>query len=186
MQTFTLPETTDDVTLDDLRKLTNDMIDTELGLIKDCTDADVTFVPSDPEAYDSAAASDDELRIAWTLGHVIVHATASSEEAAALAAELARGVQWHGRSRSEVPWRTVTTMEQVRHRLEESRRMRLSSLETWPDEPYLDNTYTPRDDVPPINCVRRFLNGLRHDSSHLAQIEEIVRQTHVSRTTANP
>ena len=152
------------------------MIDTELELIKDCTDADVTFEPSDPEAYDLAAASDDELRIAWTLGHVIVHATASSEEAAALAAELARGVQWHGRSRSEVPWRTVTTMEQCRHRLEESRRMRLASLETWPDEPYFDNTYTPRDDVPPINCVRRFLNGLRHDSNHLAQIEEIVRR----------
>jgi DinB superfamily len=186
MQTFTLPETTDGVTLDDLRRLTNDMIDRMLDLIKDCTDADVTFEPSDPEAYDSAAASEDELRIAWTLGHVIVHATASSEEAASVAQELARGVQWHGRSRSEVPWRTVTAIEQCRHRLEESRRMRLASLEMWPDQPFYDNTYIPRDDVPPINCVRRFLNGLRHDSSHLAQIEEIVRQTHVSHTTANP
>jgi hypothetical protein len=176
MQTFTLPQTIDGVTRDDLRDLINEMIDIMLGMIKNCTDADVTFEPSDPDAYDSAAASEDELRLAWTLGHVIVHATASSEEAAAIAAELARGVAWHGRSRSEVPWRTVTTIEQCRHRLEESRRMRLSSLDMWPDEPDFDNTYTPRDDVPPINCVRRFLNGLRHDTNHLGQIEEIVRQ----------
>jgi hypothetical protein len=152
------------------------MIDTQLELIRVCTNRDVTFEPSDPDAYDEAAASDDELRIAWTLGHVIVHVTASSEEAAALASELARGVEWHGRSRSEVPWRTVTTIEQCRHRLEESRRMRLASLDTWPDEPYFDNTYTPRPDVPPINCVRRFLNGLRHDTNHLEQIERIVRE----------
>jgi DinB superfamily len=176
MQTFNLPTTTDGLTVDDLRGLTNEMIDTMLELIKDSTDAGVTFEPSDPDAYDSDAVTDEELRMPWTLGHVIVHATASSEEAASIASELARGVQWHGRSRSEVPWRTVTTIEQCRHRLEESRRMRLASLDTWPDKPYLDNTYEPRPDVPPINCVRRFLNGLRHDSNHLAQIEEIVRQ----------
>jgi hypothetical protein len=176
MQTFALPAITDGITVDDLRKLTNEMIDLMLDMIKDCTDSDVTFEPSDPDAYDEAAASEDELHIAWTLGHVIVHTTASSEEAASIASELARGVEWHGRSRSEVPWRTVTTIEQCRHRLEESRRMRLASLDTWPDEPYFDNTYTPRPDVPPINCVRRFLNGLRHDESHLGQIERIVRE----------
>ena len=174
MQTFALPAITDGLTVDDLRKLTNEMIDLMLNMIKDCTDKDVTFEPSDPDAYDSAAATEDELRISWTLGHVIVHATASSEEAASIASELARGVEWHGRSRSEVPWRTVTTIEQCRHRLEESRRMRLASLDTWPDQPHFDNTYTPRPDVPPINCVRRFLNGLRHDDSHLGQIERIV------------
>ncbi len=176
MQTFTLPTTTDGLTVDDLRGLTNEMIDTMLELIKDCRDADVTFDPVDPDAYDLEAANDDELRISWSLGHVIVHVTASSEEAASIAAELARGVQWHGRSRSEVPWRTVTTIEQCRHRLEESRRMRLASLDMWPDQPYLENTYQPRPDIDPINCVRRFLNGLRHDTNHLAQIEEIVRQ----------
>src|SRR6476660_9331721 len=82
MQTFTLPTPTDGITVDDLRALTNQMIDMMQDMIKDCTDKDVTFEPSDPEAYDSAAVSEDELRIAWTLGHVIVHATASSEEAA--------------------------------------------------------------------------------------------------------
>ena len=73
---------------------------------------------------------------------MIVHTTASSEEAAFIAAELARGVEFHGRSRSEVPWETVTTIEQCRHRLEESRRMRLATLQIWPDEPDLDNTMT--------------------------------------------
>ena len=176
MQTFALPTTTDEVTTSDLRNLTNEMIDTMLDMIKDCSDADVTFEPSDPEAYDGDASTDSELNMPWTLGHVIVHATASSEEAAALAAELARGVEWHGRSRSEVPWRTVTTIEQCRHRLEESRRMRLASLDMWPDEPYLDNTYQARPDVPATNCLRRFVNGLRHDSNHLAQIERIVEE----------
>ena len=41
---------------DDLRRLTNEMIDTELSLIAECTDADVTFEPSDPGAHDPVAA----------------------------------------------------------------------------------------------------------------------------------
>ena len=157
----------------DLRNLTNQMVDRMLELINGCQDADVTREPEDPEADDPAAAVEEERNMPWTLGHVIVHTTASGEEAAALAAELARGVEHHGRSRSEVPWRTVTTIQQCRERLEESRRMRLASLDMWPDKPYLENTYTPREGVPPINCVRRFLNGLRHDESHLGQIERL-------------
>ncbi len=74
-------------------------------MLRRCVDADVTFVPSDPMAHDAAAASDDESEIAWTLGHIIVHMTASSEESAALAAELARGVAYHGRSRTRRPGR---------------------------------------------------------------------------------
>ena len=77
---------------DDLRALTNEMVDTMLELIADCTDADVTFQPVDLDADDPYAAEADEATMAWTLGHVIVHATASSEESAFLAAELARGV----------------------------------------------------------------------------------------------
>jgi hypothetical protein len=152
------------------------MVDYILGLISDCIDEDVTFEPSDPGADDPVAATPDEVRMPWTLGHVVVHTTASAEESAALAAELARGVEYHGRSRSEVHWTTVTTIEQCRQRLEESRRMRLASLDMWPDQPYLDNTYVPREGAEPINPVRRFLNGLRHDSSHLEQIEKIIRQ----------
>ena len=174
--TIEIPQAVEGVTKDDLRRLTNEMVDTMLSMIADCTDADVTHEPADPEADDPVAASDDEVKLPWTLGHVIVHTTASAEESAALAAELARGVEWHGRSRSEVPWRTVTSIEQCRQRLEESRRMRLASLDMWPDHPHLDNTYTPREGVPPINATRRFLNGLRHDQSHVEHIARLVEE----------
>lgn len=178
---ITLPELTAGLTVADLRRLTDEMIDTQLGLIADCADADVAFVPVDPEAHDSAAADGDDVSLAWTLGHVIVHTTASAEESAALAAELARGVVFHGRSRSEVPWEGVTTLAQCRARLEESRRMRQASLQMWPAEPYLNNTYKPYENAPPYNAVTRFVGGLSHDDSHLKQIAEIVRQAKEAR-----
>jgi hypothetical protein len=162
--------------VDDLRRLTGEMIDAMLGLIAGCTDADVTLVPDDPAAEDTFATDPDEAHLAWTLGHVIVHVTASSEEAAFLAAELARGVPHReGRSRFEVPWRTVTTIGQCRQRLEESRRMRLASLDLWPDPPHLDNLFPSRSGAH-YNAVVRFVFGLWHDDSHLGQIAEIVRQ----------
>ena len=170
------------LTLSDLRRLTNEIIDTQLGLIAECVDADVTFVPDDPAANDPAAATEEELYISWTLGHLVVHVTASSEEAAAIAAELARGVPHRGgRSRSEVHWTTVTTLAQCRARLEESRRMRLASLDMWPDQPHLDNTYVPREGADPVNAMIRFVNGLSHDDSHLAQFAEVVRQARAVR-----
>ena len=110
-------------------------VDKMLALIAECKDADVTFEPVDPEAHDPYAESAEEVELAWTLGHLIVHTTASAEESAALAAELARGVGFHGRSRSEIPWQEVTTVAQCRERLAESRRMRLASLGMWPARP---------------------------------------------------
>jgi len=152
------------------------MIDRMGALVADCVDADVVFVPHDPEAFDEWAETDEEISISWTLGHVIVHTTASAEEAAFLAAELARGVKWRGgRSRQEIPWETITTMDQVRHRLEESRRMRLASLDMWPDQPYLDNARRRTRDLS-LNAVAQFLLGLKHDDDHLQQIENIVQQ----------
>jgi hypothetical protein len=174
---MTMNELAAPLSLGDLRQLTNEMIDHMLVLITDCTDADVVFQPVDTAAEDKYAANPNDTAIAWTLGHVVVHATASSEESAFLAAEMARGVEHHGRSRYETPWETVTTINQCRHRLEESRRMRLASLDLWPDEPNLDLTYEPWAGAPPINAKARFIFGLRHDNSHLAQIAEIVRQS---------
>jgi hypothetical protein len=171
-----------DLTRDDLRDLTNEMIDTVLELIADCVDADVTFPPEDPDANDPYAATPEEVDLAWNLGHVIVHITASSEESAAIAAELARGVEHHGRSRCEVPWQTMTTIAQCRQRLEESRRMRLASLEMWPDEPHLENAYAIWSDAPPVNAIGRFILGLMHADDHLGQIAEIVRQAHAARS----
>ena len=177
-----LSELTAHLTIDDLRHYTNEMIDAMLNLIADCIDADVTFSPIDPEANDAYAETEAEVHLAWTLGHVIVHTTASAEESAFLAAELARGVKFHGRSRHEVPWLTVTSIAQCRERLEESRRMRLVSLELWPHPPYLENSYEiPGRSTGPINCVTRFMLGLRHDDGHLAQIKSIVQQCKAAR-----
>ena len=166
----------------DLRELTNGMVDTMLDLIADCVDADVIFEPLDPDADDTYAIDDSEREISWTLGHVIVHTTATAEGSAATATELARGVEFHGRSRSEVPWQSITTIAQCRHRLEESRRMRLASLGMWPDQPYLDNRHTPFDLVGEINAIGQFITGLFHDDMHLAQIAEIVRQAKTAQT----
>jgi hypothetical protein len=174
---ITIDQLCADLRVDDLRRLTDEMIDAMLGLIAGCTDADVTLVPDDPTAEDTFATDPDEAHLAWTLGHVIVHVTASSEEAAFLAAELARGVPTReGRSRYEVPWRTVTTIGQCRLRLEESRRMRKATLELWPDPPHLDNTFKAWYGDQRYNAVVRFVFGLSHDDSHLGQIAEIVRQ----------
>jgi hypothetical protein len=174
---MTIADLAQKLTRDDLSNLTQEMIQTQRAMIQECTDADVIFVPVDPNANDTFATNADEVGLAWTLGHVIVHTTAASEESAALAAELARGVPHRGgRSRAEVPWRTVTTIAQCRHRLQESLRMRLASLDMWPDEPDLQNSYQIREGMPPTNAQTRFVNGLMHDDSHLGQIAEIVRQ----------
>ncbi len=173
-----LSELTTNLTVGDLRRYTNEMIDMMLDLTAECTDADVTFEPIDPLANDTHAATETEVHLPWTLGHVIVHVSASAEESAFLAAELARGVVFHGRSRYEVPWQTATSIAQCRDRLEESRRMRLASLELWPNPPHLENAYeVPGWSVGPINCVTRFMLGLSHDNAHLDQIKNIVQQS---------
>ena len=173
-----LAELTSQLAVDDLQRYTNEMIDTMLGMIADCADTAVTFEPIDPEANDTYAGTEAEVHLAWTLGHVVVHVTASAEESAFLAAELSRGVKFHGRSRCEVPWQMVTSIAQCRDRLEESRRMRLASLELWPNPPHLDNSYEiPGRLTGPINCVTRFMLGLRHDYAHLDQIRNIVQQS---------
>jgi hypothetical protein len=178
---ITFAELVADLTLDDLRDLTNEMVATMQSLIADCVDADVIFEPVDPEAHDPFAATPEEVKLAWNLGHVVVHTTASAEESAAIAAELARGVEYHGRSRYEVPWEKMRTIEGCRQRLEESRRMRLASLGMWLAEPHLENVYEAWSGGPKVNAIGRFVLGLMHDASHLGQIEEIARQAQVAR-----
>jgi len=171
-----LQELVKDFTKDDIRRELNEMYDEVERLIADCTDTYVAFKPVDEKADDPYATEGEE-SISWTLGHVIVHLTASMEEAAALAAELARGVELHGRSRWEVPWREVTTIELCRTRMKESRRMCLASLEMWTEPPHMENTYTyPVAGALPHTCISRFASGLKHASDHLGQIAEIVQQ----------
>ncbi|MEM7112608.1 MAG: DinB family protein [Chloroflexota bacterium] len=171
----------DDKTVADLRDLNNEMVDKILELIANATDADVVFVPQDPDANDTFASNDGDVDLAWTLGHVVVHSTASSEEAAALAAEMARGVELHGRSRSEIPWETVTTVDQCRERLEESRRMVNGSLDMWPDNPYYDIKFTAWASIGDVDARGRFALGLAHAASHLGQVAEIMRQAKAAR-----
>lgn len=168
----------------DLRRELIEMYDGIDRLIAGCTDADVSFVPVDRSADDPYAVQGEE-NLPWSLGHVIVHLTASMEESASLAAELARGVEFHGRSRSETPWREATTIDICRARMAESRRMCLASLDMWPEPPHMDNTYVPAAGARPHTCISRFASGLKHASDHLGQIEEIVRQAKViSRSAA--
>jgi DinB superfamily len=183
-KTLSIVDLSRDLTKTDLYNLTDEMIDTILSIIADARDEDVDFVPQDPEANDTFGIP-EERELAWTLGHVIVHITASSEESAALALTLARGLPVEGRSRYEVPWRTVHTVAQLHQRLEESRRMRRAMLDAWPDEPHLDITYTPYPSLGPINAVTRFVTGLSHDDAHLGQLREIMRQAKVARNTAH-
>jgi hypothetical protein len=178
---ITLAELVAGLTRDDLRAQTEEMIDTALDLIAGCVDADVTFEPVDPQADDPYAATPEELHMPWTLGHVIVHTTASAEEAAVVAAELARGVPYRGRSRYEVPWTEMRTMAGCRQRLEESRRMRLASLGMWPEAAHLENEYQAWTAGPHVNAIGRFVLGLMHEESHLGQIADIARQAHAAR-----
>ncbi len=182
----TFADLTRDLSVADLHALTDEMIDTMLAIIEDATDADVVFVPEDPEANDTFGKAED-VDLAWTLAHVIVHATASSEEAAALSSLLARGLPIEGRSRYETDWETVHTVAQLHQRLAESRRIRHAFLDAWPDEPHLEVTFTYSGGLSrfgPINAIGRFVMGLMHDDSHLAQLREIMRQTHAGHLAA--
>ena len=176
----TFADFTASLTKADLYRLTDEMIDTMQGIVADATDADVVFVPQDPDANDTYGKAEDK-DLAWTLGHVVVHVTASSEESAALALTLARGLEVTDRSRYETPWERVTTVAQVHHRLEESRRMRKAMLDAWPDQPDLTITTTPFPQAGALNAIGRFIVGLFHDNAHLGQLTEIMRQAREAR-----
>jgi len=176
----TLAELVVDLGIDDLARATDDSIARMEEALAGSTDFDVTFVPEDPEADDPAAADPADRGLAWTLGHLVVHVTASAEESAVLAAELARGVPFHGRSRREVPWQTVTTVAQCRHRLAESRRMRLASLQMWPDAPPHDfGAETPGPTWG--QAKERFARGLSHEDVHQDQIHRVLEQARAAR-----
>ena len=81
---ITLQDLVRDLTKDDLRRELNEMYDEVSRLIADCTDAHVTFEPVDEKADDPYSVNGEE-SIAWTLGHVVVHLTASMEESASIA-----------------------------------------------------------------------------------------------------
>jgi hypothetical protein len=177
----TLPADGVAVTTDELYHLTNALFDRLQRLLRRCKDSDVTFIPRDPRANDPYAEQGHEVNIGWTLGHIIVHLTATAEESAALAAELARGVPFHGRSRREMPWQEVTTVAQCRARLEESRRICVTSLGMWPDHYDLTNTYIPWEGASSMGAVARYLLGLRHTAAHVEQLRDVIAQARADR-----
>lgn len=165
----------------DLRQATNDSIDLLLSLIANMNDADIVFTPEDPDANDPYAAEGEE-NLAWNMGHLIAHVTASSEEWASYSSLLARSVAYGAdpRLRYETPWQDVDSKAKAVQRLEESRRIRLGYLDTWPDNPDMENN---RDLSPrfiarhgEMNATACFLYGLRHEVDHYDQIREVKRQ----------
>ena len=164
-----------DLSVDHLARASDSSIAQIEEILATATDADVVFVPEDPAADDPAAADPADRDLAWNLGHLVAHVTASAEESAALAQELARGVPFHGRSRWEVPWKTVTTIVQCRQRLADSRRMRRASLQMWPSTPPSEVDADPA--TPTWQQAReRFARGLSHEDAHIDQIRNVVKQ----------
>lgn len=174
-------------TREDLTRLTHESIDFFLDIVLQADDAAVTFAPNDPKADDPDAA-EGEQHIGWGIGHLIVHTTASAEESATISALLARGIAYgrEPRLRYETPWQTVTTQAQCIQRLEESRRMRIASLESWPDQPHLDNLRTVSErslaHYGQQNAQACFVMGLYHDSAHYDQIRDALAQAQAAHT----
>lgn len=165
----------DNITIDDLRAATNESVDYLLSLIADLDDDDVTFDPEDPNANDPYAVEGEE-NIGWSVAHLIAHVTASSEEGAAFSSLLARGVEGVSeRPRYETPWKNIKSKAELVQRLEESRRIRLSYLDTWPDEPHFDvyrvlSSDRAREYWGQLNAPATFLSGLAHEVGHYQQI----------------
>ncbi|MCY4064482.1 MAG: DinB family protein [Chloroflexi bacterium] len=168
----------------ELKQLSDESIVFLLSQLDGLGDEDIVFDPEDPNADDPFAVEGEE-EIGWNFGHLIAHVTASSEEGAALSSLLARGVPASERPRYETPWRDITTVAQVRQRLEESRRMRNAYLETWPDAPLLgvcrdvSERFTAR--FGEMNAPAAFLFGLSHEVGHYEQIEDVKRQALAAR-----
>jgi hypothetical protein len=169
---LTMNEFAASLSLTDLRRLTDISVDHLLALLADADDAVVTFVPSEQE-MDTASESPFPM-MGWTIARIVVHMTATAEEYAVLAAELARGVPYHGPSRSEVPWQTVTTVAQCRARLLESRRIRLASLQLWPDSPRLDLGYEAWQGSGWVNAKGLFVWGLAQEEENAWQVRRML------------
>lgn len=170
-----------DITVATMRAATNESIDTLLKIVSGLTDEQATFLPLDPEADDPHAKPGEE-KIGWSIAHLVVHVTSSSEEWATYSGILARGIAYPAepRLRYETEWTTVKTTAHCIQRLEESRRLRLACLDMWPDQPNREilRELSPRftERFGQLNAAACFLFGLKHELGHYAQFREVVRQ----------
>ncbi len=169
----------------DLQPTSDASIDAMLAVIASLTDADIVFAPRDEKADDPYAVAGEEA-IGWSIGHLIAHVTASSEEGAAFFSVLARGHALAERPRVETPWREIDTVAKCKQRLEESRRIRNGYLQAIPDTPNLD---VLRAGMPegflnftgPLNAIGCFVLGLGHETEHFAQLEAAATQAIANR-----
>lgn len=169
--TKTLAEQTKGFTLADMHAATKELFDDLQALIANATNQAVVFVP-----HDAAATSGDEQ--GWTVGHVVAHLTATLEETCAVATQLARNVEIDPqlRLRYETPWESIQTVEQVKARLAESRRISLAFLDAWPDEPNLQAAITRIPAFGPLNAIGLCVLGIGHGQIHQQQIAETLSQ----------
>lgn len=161
-----VPEQVAVVTQRDLPGFATELYDLLDAATAGLTDAQVRFIPRDENESGESG---------WNVAHLVLHVTASAEEGVALGSSLARNVEFTGRSRFEPEWETVTTAAQVQQRLAESRRMTQAFLETWPDAPYLQNTYE-HPYFGTMNAMSQAVAGLYHGFHHLPQVKEAARQ----------
>jgi len=160
----------------DFARWTEESIERFLALLDIASNEAITFIPDDPNASDLYAVDVSDQTLAWTLGHVIAHTTASADEYATVAAELARGIPFHGRPRAERPWQEMQTVADCRQRLQESHRLRTASLQMWPDVPNLTEGYVPWEASGWVNAPGIFTWGLAHDDDHYHQAQKILAQ----------
>lgn len=159
--------------LHDLMETATAQADALIALVQPLTDAQVTHIPNDPQATEGDG---------WSVAHLILHMTASVEEAVAVSSILARGISYpfEPRLRYEADWQTVLSTAQCLARLHESRRMRVAYLSAWPDQPNFDT----RREVPPplkerfgdMDVMASVGLGLRHEFEHMPQVREAIRQ----------
>lgn len=167
--------------VDDLRDASNAYLDKIKAIVSDMNDAQLAFIPDDPEADDSHAP-EDEQNIGWSVAHLVLHVTASVEESATFASLLARGITFPQgtRFRYEPDWHEVDSHAEITQRIAECRRMLLGYLDTFPDEPHLAVFRETREGSPltnKINAIGAFLFGLMHFDGHTQQFDEAKRQS---------
>jgi hypothetical protein len=156
----------------DLCSALNNYVDYTRQMISGVSDEQAQHIPHDPNADDPYAASEAERHAGWSLIHIIMHVTASAEEAAAFSSILARGIPIGGRLRHETDWREVLTCAEVIERLEECQRICLGYLATWPDVPDLTTTRIMPEGMTWMkpNAPTQFLAGLLHWQAHIPQM----------------
>ncbi len=158
-------------------------VDFTREVINGVTDAQAAWIPVDQAADDPHAASEADRHAGWSLIHLVMHVTASAEEAAAFSSILARGIAISGRLRSERDWQQVTGCRETVGRLEECRRICHGYLSAWPDSPDLATVRIMPDTMAWMkpNAAVSFLAGLLHWQRHVEQLRRVADEARAAR-----